>query len=637
MMTINNKSHIKSHRGRGGFTLAEVLVVMAISAILMALVLAPVVQSFQLTRQAQAMVDSQDAARMALASISRELGQAMFVYDNAQVLLVPATAGLPDGVADGVTETPIMMPVAQPRSNAPHWFVLPYAMIDFILPKIYMHCNNPEHPGESPRNYPRDLVVDDGENKRTELRGWPDCPYCQAAGLKADDVEAKPKIPLEPSVTHVRYFVALRHNNLGSPLTDGAPPNWGWVPPWGKNIVEGTENGAVLYRAEYNPYDNNLFPDGMNVNERVHDPYFFYRKGTGANGLPYHTNWLNTARVVGIGKYEDLITAEFSPDGTVRSVDPTVKFQTSSVENDTFSPTYSTDAKNDYPDAPATVFAGTYGYWTPDHRVDVMRGDYMDDPPSGYDYYTVMDGNEYIIVRRVPDRPNWRETTEFNITEYLKTGFVPPNGSDQPPLEMAFTVDVNRGTVNFALQPPRPGLATSGPTAFDSAKEINTDFHSEYANDRGGAIRWSLLPTFNPSVSDQYLENARIVPGSETVIGPNMTLGENFARPVRYERVPLSLGNPGINQYMIDNNSGRLFFSRDPSLDLPEQDADGKPCLIQVYYLVYFNRKDDVVRGDYLTKSLITVHLGMRMFDPDTGKPFPVDLTDKVKVRNALR
>ncbi|MGI6296676.1 MAG: PilW family protein [Armatimonadota bacterium] len=637
MMNINKRTYKKSNRARRGFTLAELLVVMAISTILMGLVLYPVVASFRLTRQAQAMVDSQDAARMALASISRELGQAMFVYDNAQIPFAPAPPGLPAGVVANKTETPIMMPVAQPGSSAPHWFVLPYGMIDFILPKIFMHCNNPDHPAGSPRNYPRDLVIDDGENTRTELRAWPDCPYCQAAGLKADDVEAQPKTPLEPSVTHVRYFVALRYNNLGMPLTQGAPPNLGWVPPWGKNVVEGTENGAVLYRAEYNPYDNNLFPAAMSVNERIHDPYFFYRTGNAANGLPYHANWLRTARVVGIGKYEDLIDAEFSPDGTVRSVDPTVKFQTSSVENDTFNPAYSTDAKNDYPNAPATVFAGTYGYWTPDHRIDVMRGAYMEDPPSGYDYYTVMDGDEHLIIRRVPNGNNWDESTEFSITEYLRTGFVAPDSSRRQPLEMAFTVDMNKGNVSFALQPPRPGGAASGPVAFDSAKDINDDFHNQYDADRGGAIRWSLLPTFNPSVGDQYLANARIVPGSETVIGPDMTLGENFARPVRYERVPLSLGNPGINQYMIDNDSGRLFFSRDPSLDLPELDANSQPCVIQVYYLVYFNRKDDVVRGDYLTKSLITVHLGMKMFDPELGKPFPVDLTDKVKVRNALR
>jgi hypothetical protein len=135
----------------------------------------------------------------------------------------------------------------------------------------------------------------------------------------------------------------------------------------------------------------------------------------------------------------------------------------------------------------------------------------------------------------------------------------------------------------------------------------------------------------------QYLASARIVPGSEKVIGPDMTFGPHFGLPIRYNRVPLALGDPQQNQYKIDYDAGWLFFSRDPSLDLPEQDHAGNACRIQVYYLIYFNAKDDVVRGDYLTKSLINVHIGMRMFDPDSGKPYPVDLSDSVKIRNAIR
>ena len=54
-------------------------------------------------------------------------------------------------------------------------------------------------------------------------------------------------------------------------------------------------------------------------------------------------------------------------------------------------------------------------------------------------------------------------------------------------------------------------------------------------------------------------------------------------------------------------------------------------------YEIQFNLIDDVVRGDYSTKSLISIHMQMRMFDPESGNPHPVDLSDSVKVRNALR
>ena len=158
--------------------------------------------------------------------------------------------------------------------------------------------------------------------------------------------------------------------------------------------------------------------------------------------------------------------------------------------------------------------------------------------------------------------------------------------------------------------------------------KINRDFHDRYINDRGGATREALLATFDLiKHRDQYIKNARIVPGSEKVIGPDTT---NSSRLIRYNRVPYALGYPQSNQYRINYDTGWIYFSSDWSLDLPGPE-------IYIYYLIYLNDKNDVVRGDYLTKSLINVHIGMRMFDPDSGKPFPVDLSNKVKIRNAIR
>ena len=618
--------------GRRGFTLVELLVAMAVSSILLFLVMYPVINSLKMTRQAQAMVEAQDCARMTLAALSRELGQAMFVFDNAQVPITIDTGGVIPPPA--VAQTPLMLPVAQPGGTA--WFVLPYAKIDFILPKIYLHCNDPDHPTDQPRDFPRSRDITTAGSTRTELYGWMSCPYCQS-----NDVEAKPKLPLEQDVTIVRYFLGLRHNDLGVSPGGGAPPNAGWVQPWGrKGVIEGTQNAVVLYRVEFNPYDDSLFPASMPIDQRLADPFFFYRQGT-------YANWSHIVRIVGIGKYEDLVTATYDSGDNVTSIEPTITFRMASVENDTFNPAFSSDTKSEYPDATPTVFAGSHGYWTPDYQVDVMRGNYCDNPPGGVDYYTAIQGGDVVVMRRVPDTGGgWTETVEFNITRYWADGFVPPDSAGSHPLEMAYTVDVNRGTVNFALQPPRPAGAKVGPVCELDAAGINQEFHDEYALDRGGAIRRAWLPTFvldpggSPLFADQYIRNARIVPGSEKIIGPDMTFGPHFGMPIRYNRVPLELGDPRENQYKIDYDAGWLFFSRDPNLDLPEQDpSSGKPlpARVLVYYLIYLNQKDDVVRADYLTKSLINVHLGMRMFDPDGGKPYPVDLSDKVKIRNAVR
>lgn len=608
-----------------GFTLLELLVVMAISVILMGLVLMPVVQSFQITRRAQAMVDSQDAARMALLTISREMGQAMYVYDNASYSASIDTSNVPGNPTD--PQTPIMLPVAQPDGTT-QWFALPGGKIDFYLPKLYMHCNNPNHPSDAPRDFPREKVV----AGRTELFAWPDCDACKAAGKVYDDVEARPKLPMEQDITIVRYFLGLRDNNIST-------ANLGWVSPWGKNVVVGTENQVILYRVEFNPHDTSLFPASMPMDQRLADPFFFYRTGTAAGGGTYAKHWMDIARVVGIGKYEDLVTATTSAaTGKIVSVEPTITFHTASVENDTFNPAYTSDKMNDYPTAPPTVFTASYGYWTPDSRVDVFRGNFTSNAatPQGIDFYTQMDGSDLVVMRYAPSESP-TPSVEFNITNYLLDGYVKVNASGAPAREMAFTVDPDKGSINFAVQPPRQGLTRTGPVFSYDPAAINAKFKDDYATDSGGAIRKRLLPTFDSTNRDQYLANAHIVPGSERIIGPDMTFGMHFGKPVRYERVPLALGDPGANQYKIDYDTGWLFFSRDPSLDLPESDAEDNPGVVRVYYLICFNQKDDVVRGDYLTKSLINIHMGMRMFDPDSGKAHPMDLSDSVKVRNALR
>ena len=610
-----------------GFTLMELLVVMAISVILMGLILAPVAQSFAITRRAQAMVDAQDAARMALLSISREMGQAMYVYDNSSHDVTVDTTGFPGSPKP---QTPIMLPVSQPSSGNVQWFALPGGKIDFILPKVLMHCNNPAHTG-GPRDFPREKIVDG----HMELYDWPECPYCHSS-----DVEARPKLPMEQDVTVVRYFLGLKYNVLGRPQASNLPGNTGWVSPWGKNVVDGTANQVVLYRVEFNPYDDTLFPTGMSMDQRLSDPLFFYRQDTASDGNKIADNWMRIARVVGVGKYEDLITATTNPDtGDITSVQPCITFHTASVENDTFEPTYSSDKMNDYPDAPPTVFESNYGYWTPDYRVDVFRGKFADNSttPQGIDFYTSTQTGDSVIMRYEPSGSKTTAQLEFNISLYLQNGYITPPATGAPDLEMAFTTDANKGTVNFALQPARTNNAKSGPVCEYLASDINKDFKDAYAVDRGTAIRCHRLATFDSSKTGQYLKNARVVPGSEKIIGPDMTFGAHFGKPVRYERVSLALGDTGANQYRIDYDNGWIYFSRDPSLDLPETDHDDNSCYVQVYYLVYFNWKDDVVRGDYLTKSLINIHMGMRMFDPDSGKPYPVDLSDSVKIRNALR
>ena len=65
---------------RRGFTLVEILVVMAIMVILFGLLFAPMVSGLQLVQRGKRHVTMQDAARLALEQIKRELADAVYVF-----------------------------------------------------------------------------------------------------------------------------------------------------------------------------------------------------------------------------------------------------------------------------------------------------------------------------------------------------------------------------------------------------------------------------------------------------------------------------------------------------------------------------------------------------------------------------
>lgn len=620
-------------RGCRGFTLIEVLVVMSISVILVGLVLGPVVQSFRMTREAQAMIDAQDAARLGMEQISRELGEAMYVFDNS---VVPVSI-YDDGSTPSYTyvngqQGPIQLPVRQVNNDI-EWFTLPNGKIDFILPKMTMHCDNPQHPADQPRDYPRGNEA------------WPPCPVCGST-----NVSAVPKMPLEQDVTIVRYFLGLRYNNPKYDPKTYSPANlppgeglFGWRSPWEGEIEPGAENQVVLYRVEFDPHDDTLFPPGMPIEQRLTDPIFFYRTAPNKNGEPCCERWMEIARVIGIGKYQDLVIGKFdSQTGNCVAVEPSVTFRFQAIDNDAFEGAYSEEKGSEYPNAVPAAYLASYGYWIDNHltfagpeinwSVTVFRND------NTLAYSTDVDKRGHLVVLKYEySGGSWQAPVPtFDITEYLNTGRITSGGSE--PVEMAFTVDLNKGKVIFALDPPRVGGARSGPVCLLDPQAINDAYYRAYQVDRAGARRMAVLATFDPT-SSVFVPNARIVPGSERVVGPDMNPGPNYGKPIRYERVPLELGNAGPNQYKINYDTGEIFFSPVYGQDLPvvpNPNGQGNQP-IEVTYKIQFNRKDDIVKGDYITKSLVTIHMGIRMFDPETGKPHAIDLTNSVKVRNAHR
>ncbi|MCL5104156.1 MAG: type II secretion system GspH family protein [Armatimonadetes bacterium] len=602
-----------------GFTLMELLVVMAISIILMGLVLYPVAKSFELTRNAQAMVEAQDSARISIERIGRELGEAMDVLDyTAEPLEIPVA-----DTAAGATIPPI------------YWLRIPSAKIDFVLPRMLVHCGNPDttqHPDGQPRDFPRG-----GE-------ALPACPICN----RTEYIEIRPRLPLEQDVTVVRYFLGLRYNNPTTARAKDDPPYFGWESPWGKNVAADAGNQVVLYRIEFDPTDTTIFSSDANqavqeLAEVLNDPRFFYSEQTvpGSRGssenLKYWQAWAEKARIVGMGKYEDLVTAVDSDVSTPRfeALEPSITFKYAKVDNDTFAGSNPNDKSSEYPNAVPTVYRAKYGFWLQDpFTVGVYT--YQDVNQNGTssvnitDYSTAINGNNDLVIVKNGG------AEVFNISEYMRTGYIPPE------TEMAFYFDfargggqqilnLGRGTVNFALDPRDP-TKPNDPVCTLDPWEINSRFKSVSSNDRSSARRYAYLRYFDGNVPGERMTYATIVPGSEVVWGPDMTPGSDGSRLVRYERVPQTLGYPELNQYKIQYDTGIIEFSRVPDQNLPETGAS-----IMANYKVQFNRNGDVVRGDYFTKSLVNIHVGIRMFDPDSAIAHTVELNNTVKIRNAMR
>src|SRR6266542_468227 len=88
--------HPSSLGARRGFTLTEMLVVIAITAILLSVLFVPLVNSLNLSRRSSAMLIGQDNVRTAMQTVTRDLQNAMEVLEP-RPLAIWAPAAIPSG------------------------------------------------------------------------------------------------------------------------------------------------------------------------------------------------------------------------------------------------------------------------------------------------------------------------------------------------------------------------------------------------------------------------------------------------------------------------------------------------------------------------------------------------------------
>ncbi len=225
------------------FTLVELLTVMAITAILVTLIVVPLIQGFNLTRQGQAIAQAEDNARLISNRIASEIGNAAGVRDNTGpkgsiTVVVPGPAG-GGGLRPDVPET------------------LPYAKIDIVKPAE-----------GDPTKGPSGAFINPGTGKEDPTLHAP---------------KGQITLPLAPGSTIVRYWIALRE-----PL-DGQNRPLRYTNPYEGVMMAksaGRDNLYSLYRAEIQPYvytsqgpvvNAALFQDANNDNipDDIDDPAFF--------------------------------------------------------------------------------------------------------------------------------------------------------------------------------------------------------------------------------------------------------------------------------------------------------------------------------------------------------------------------
>lgn len=674
-MSPCNVGEIRSTRG---FTLVEMLVVMAITVILLGLIFGPMVQGFDLTNRARVQVLAQDTARHVTEQLERDIADGAFILDTTGqdvAFWVPT----PDAAAG---------PGALPAVP----MALPFARLDLIPPARV----NDQNPNLDP-NIPLDPTT----------------------GMPVDEARGPLALPVAPGRVIHRYWLGLADNRtMADPDhgTSGRP-----IKPYvneyehkrGYALGNDAHNTVLLYRAVLSPYTLNGQIDTRLINigrygtlaAALADPNFFYdndvapaavagwRDLNGDSQINYSENWKAIARTMVPPDSADLVSASRDRNGapiydTVNGlprmrVTPEIRFQPTHVGNDPGVPSSTDDTAAESPDVAPSSEVQSYGHWAVPFGVYVYRGG-LGATQLRYFYW---DG--------VPDRTARFVTFDTGTGTVLNvedTGFYPAQPSALPAVMNAgrfllFTVDERRGVLSFAFPHTITQGGADAPSRIDPAQA-----NAEYAHVSGvagnalNAYRTvsllpfdaqenptGMIPADNPSDPTPALgriPEARIVPGSETVVGPDMRPGNHYGQPIAYTRAPRNTDprKLGPNEYLINysdipnanlgitdpdprvqamlrtiQRAGTLIFNSAQEAPgsphaLPESvDGNGNRVCIEVQYQIQNNRASDVVKASYLTRELMTAAVSVKLYEARSGQPQTATLTQKIRVRNLQR
>lgn len=567
-------------RARGGFTLVELLVVMAITVILLGLLFAPMMSGFNFVRRGQLTVLAQESARSTMDQVSRELADALAVCVSAgDYAPVPYKDGSGathqvryDGYIDVVDDTGKTYPAYA-------------AMVDFVPP-------------------------DDTLGLHGGTLAQPLTPQVQFVGTEAHPVV-------------VRYFIGLARPYKEGP--GGAVSPATWVNPYERPLMLTSEpdNTYILFRCEFDPYDpafgNWAIPDPNNRGEYMVNPGFFYDLRKSPNGLPYAVNWRKASVAMVPLEDIDLIRFVQQTPGDPSSI--------TAVSTVTFAPL---QMVNDTAAAADPVQGGAPAVYAADH------GNWAGVQNDGTKVAAPVAAGNAVALSAVPHIVVYEQTTGGAGNE---SGLVPvfdnrepnPGAADYPGRQRVLTWDSRSGTVQFAQSAapsvgPVPSAVSSNGWLFFPLRDPTS-----VPNPQVRAVARIVPGTETVRVDGILYRRAQ--PG-ELVDTADKPADWNEASRGPY---PASLPPPLTYTLSADGRSIMIGYPfpgpQNPLQPMPV--PDGK--MVEITFQYQTNRPGDVVRVDYSTKSLLNVTIGVRAYDPSTSKAMLVQLTNKVRLRNVGR
>lgn len=591
-----------------GFTLIEILVVLALTAILLVLVFRPLIDAFNLTSRAGTQIESQTAARTVITEVTTDLSNAMYVYDN------------------GVDSARINLWLEDISGN-PILDQEPYGMIEWVTPA------RQDEQGLQP-NQPTDPTT-----------GTP---------ITTGDFA----LPLQPSRLINRYFIGLRDNQSVKDVRNDTAPgdpepgirlngmparlysNRFTEPAGGAN-----DNRFTLYKAVAPAYildpigktnyipNLSLFHTGSDINNPtdlskdpliLHDPNFFYDnslagdKATAGDRRWAVPGWAQYVKSLGLDpantpvmrwqnwhavsttqlqtRTADAVALDRDDQGHILYFDAgtglassaansrplarlLIKFTPASIPNDAGTPTTLDASGSEVGVTAAPGYTLQHGSWNMPYDVLLYRalsnpeGDpLLETPPNFYQYVVSTATGQHKII-------HWNAAAPPTPAQIAAATDVGPQtnalGFWTNTPQMAFTVDAQKGLVNFAF--PQWVLVNDGsnrlPQRYDPktvnalidsfpageskpVRGLRLDLALQATDSNGLALNTGSLNTplgiyrVDPSTNNPLI--VRVVPGTERIYGPDQRPGPHYGYRTLYARVPSGLGDPGPNQYKIN-------------------------------------------------------------------------------------